>query len=195
MRNEEILRNTKETSIKLSVELDGQGESNINTGIGFFDHMLTLLAKHSKIDLKVRCSGDLGVDGHHTIEDVGIVLGQAINTALGDRKGIVRYGSARVPMDEALSSVDLDLSGRPYLHFNVDFNSKSTGDFDMCLTEEFFRALVNNSLMTLHVNCEYGRNDHHVVEGIFKGFAKALRSAISIDPNFSDEIPSTKGIL
>jgi imidazoleglycerol-phosphate dehydratase len=195
MRKAEITRDTKETRIQLELELDGRGEADINTGIGFFDHMLVLFAWHSKVNLRIRCTGDLRVDGHHTIEDIGIVLGQAMEKALGNRKGITRYGNARVPMDEALSAVDLDLSGRPYLHFQVLFNTQRTGDYDVHLTEEFFRALVNNSNMTLHINSLYGKNDHHLIEGIFKGFAHALRMAVCVDPHFSDEIPSTKGIL
>jgi len=195
MRNSVIVRNTNETKIKVNLSVDGSGKSNISTGIGFFDHMLVLFSKHSKIDLEVICDGDLKVDGHHTVEDVGIVIGQALSEALGDKKGIGRYGSARIPMDEALVTFDMDISGRPYLHFNADFNSPKVGDFETALTEEFFRALIHNALITAHINCEYGKNDHHIIEGIFKSFARATRDAVKIDSEYASEIPSTKGLL
>jgi imidazoleglycerol-phosphate dehydratase len=195
MRSAQLDRNTSETKVFVDLNIDGSGLSDIDSGIGFFDHMLVLFAKHSRIDLKVKCKGDLKVDGHHTVEDVGIVIGQAINKALGDKKGITRYGSSRIPMDEALVSFDLDISGRPYLHFNSKFNSSKVGDFETGLTEEFFRAIVHNSLITAHINCEYGKNDHHIIESMFKSFARALRVAVKIDSSYSQEIPSTKGLL
>ncbi len=195
MRNNSLQRNTNETKINVALEIDGKGNSEINTGIAFFDHMLILLARHSKIDLKVECIGDIQVDGHHTVEDTGIVIGQALAKALGDKKGINRYASARVPMDEALVSCDMDISGRPFLMFNAKFVSPKVGGFETALTEEFFRALAFNSQITLHINCEYGKNDHHIIEGIFKSFARALREAVKIDPEYSEEIPSTKGVL
>lgn len=195
MRTSSISRETKETKINIKINLDGKGKSEINTGIGFFDHMLTLLSKHSGLDMKVYCEGDIEVDFHHTVEDIGIVLGKAISEGLGDKMGIRRYGNARVPMDEALCSVDLDISGRPYLVFNAKMKSQKTGEFDTCLVEEFFRALAHNASITVHINCEYGNNDHHIIEGIFKGFALALRESTSKDPRFEGEIPSTKGLL
>ena len=195
MRNCTLQRNTKETKIDLSVEIDGRGNAEISTGIAFFDHMLDLLTRHSKIDLKVKCLGDIDVDGHHTVEDVGIVLGKAIAKAMGDKKGINRYASCRVPMDEALVSCDMDISGRPYLMFNAQFNSPKVGGYETALTEEFFRALAFNSQITLHINCEYGKNDHHVIEAVFKSFARAFREAVRIDKEYSGEIPSTKGLL
>jgi imidazoleglycerol-phosphate dehydratase len=195
MRNYSLQRNTNETKINAALELDGKGNSEISTGIAFFDHMLILLAKHSKIDLKVECIGDIQVDGHHTVEDTGIVIGQALAKALGEKKGICRYASTRVPMDEALVSCDMDISGRPFLMFNAKFVSPKVGGFETALTEEFFRALAFNSQITLHINCEYGKNDHHLIEGIFKSFARALREAVKIDPEYSTEIPSTKGVL
>lgn len=195
MRNSVLERKTKETKIKVELEIDGAGESEIKTGIGFFDHMLTLFAKHAKVDLKVFCDGDLEVDGHHTVEDVGIVLGRAVASALSDKKGITRYGNARVPMDEALVSTDTDISGRPYLCFNVKYISPKAGDFETALTEEFFRALVYNAGITVHINCEYGKNDHHIIEGVFKSFARAFRQAVKIDGDFPQDLPSTKGSI
>ena len=195
MRKSELSRNTNETSVFVSMDLDGTGLTDISTGIGFLDHMLILLGKHGGLDMKVQCKGDLYVDGHHTVEDLGIVLGQALQKALGDKRGIRRYGSARIPMDESLVSVDLDISGRPFLVMNVKLVSPKVGDFDTVLVEEFFRAFAQNSGITLHVNCEYGKNDHHIIEGMFKALAKALREAAEIDVRFATEIPSTKGIL
>lgn len=195
MRKSEISRNTSETCVFVSMDLDGTGMTDISTGIGFLDHMLILLGKHGGLDLKVQCKGDLYVDGHHTVEDLGIVLGQALQKALGDKRGIRRYGSARIPMDESLVSVDLDISGRPFLVMNVKLVSPKVGDFDTVLVEEFFRAFSQNSGITLHINCEYGKNDHHIIEGMFKALAKALREAAEIDARFATEIPSTKGIL
>ncbi len=195
MRKAEITRDTNETSVFVSMNLDGTGKTDIATGIGFLDHMLDLLGKHSGIDIKATCKGDLYVDGHHTAEDLGIVLGQVFAKALGDKMGIRRYGNARIPMDEALVCVDLDISGRPYLTINASISAAKVGDFDTELVEEFFRAFSHNSGITLHINCDYGRNAHHIIEGIFKALAKALRTAIEIDPRFANEIPSTKGLL
>lgn len=192
MRTAEIKRKTKETDIEVFVKLDGEGKVSVNTGIGFFDHMLTAFGVHSGIDLDIKCEGDLYVDGHHTVEDTGIVLGQAFAKALGNKTGIARYGSAFVPMDEALGFCALDISGRPFLAFNADFNDDKIGDFDTCLTEEFFRAFAFNSRITLHIRKEYGKNDHHVAEAIFKAVAHALKAAMKIK---GDKILSTKGVL
>ena len=192
MRTAEIKRKTKETDIEVFVKLDGEGKVSVNTGIGFFDHMLTAFGVHSGIDLQVECTGDLYVDGHHTVEDTGIVLGQAFAKALGDKAGIARYGSAFVPMDEALGFCALDISGRPFLAFNADFNDDKIGEYDTCLTEEFFRAFAFNSGITLHIRKEYGKNDHHVAEAIFKAVAHALKDAMEIK---GDKILSTKGVL
>lgn len=192
MRTAEIKRKTKETDIEVFVKLDGEGKVSVNTGIGFFDHMLTAFGVHSGIDLDIKCEGDLYVDGHHTVEDTGIVLGQAFAKALGNKTGIARYGSAFVPMDEALGFCALDISGRPFLAFNADFNDDRIGDFDTCLTEEFFRAFAFNSGITLHIRKEYGKNDHHVAEAIFKAVAHALKAAMKIK---GDKILSTKGVL
>lgn len=192
MRTAEIKRKTKETDIEIFVKLDGEGKVSINTGIGFFDHMLTAFGVHSGIDLQVDVTGDLYVDGHHTVEDTGIVLGQAFAKALGDKVGIARYGSAFVPMDEALGFCALDISGRPFLVFNAEFNDDRIGEYDPCLTEEFFRAFAFNSGITLHIRKEYGKNDHHVAEAIFKAVAHALKEAMEIK---GDKILSTKGVL
>jgi imidazoleglycerol-phosphate dehydratase len=195
MRQAKMNRKTQETEIAIALNLDGAGLSSVSTGIGFLDHMLTLLAKHARMDLEVTASGDLKVDGHHTTEDVGIVLGQVISRTLGDKRGIRRYGHAMVPMDETLVSVTVDLSGRPYLVFNTDFRGSQVGDFETQLTEEFFRAVAANAGMTLHMNCHYGQNDHHKVEGLFKAFARALAEAAAIDPARADIVLSTKGTL
>ena len=195
MRQSKLSRKTQETQIDVSIKLDGSGESEVSTGIGFLDHMLTLFSRHSGIDLKIQSEGDLIVDGHHTVEDTGIVIGQVIARALGDKKGIERYGYAVIPMDEAMLEAVIDMSGRPYIVFNADFGSPSVGDFDTQLTEEFFRALAFNAGITLHLSCRYGRNDHHIIEGMFKAFARALRQAIKIDQANADRIPSTKGVL
>lgn len=195
MRQSKLSRKTQETQIDVSIKLDGSGESEVSTGIGFLDHMLTLFSRHSGIDLKIQSEGDLIVDGHHTVEDTGIVIGQVIARALGDKKGIERYGYAVIPMDEAMVEAVIDMSGRPYIVFNADFGSPSVGDFDTQLTEEFFRALAFNAGITLHLSCRYGRNDHHIIEGMFKAFARALRQAIKIDQANADRIPSTKGVL
>lgn len=194
MRESKIERKTKETNIKLAINLDEKGENKIDTGIGFFDHMLDLFAFRAGITLNVRCNGDLNVDGHHTVEDIGIALGKAINEALSDKKGINRYGSARVPMDESLSevTVDMDISGRQFLVFNAEFNAQKCGDFETELAEEFFRALATNSAITLHINLIYGKNTHHELEAIFKAFGRAFGEAIEIVNN---EVPSTKGVI
>ena len=193
-RSAEISRQTKETQIKLSLSLDGTGRSNISTGVGFFDHMLDLLTRHSLIDLTVEAKGDLDVDAHHTVEDVGIVLGQALEKSLGDKRGIHRYGWAIVPMDESLAQVAIDLSGRPAFVFNVEFKSESIGAFPVELIEEFFKALATNAKMNLHITVPYGTNNHHISEAIFKATAKALRQAITNDPR-NPNVPSTKGSL
>lgn len=193
-RTADIARSTKETKIKLSLNLDGTGESSPQTGVGFFDHMLDLLARHSLIDLDVKADGDLDVDAHHTVEDVGIVLGQAIEKAVGDKKGIYRYGWALIPMDETLAQVAVDLSGRPAFVFKVNFNRGDIGTFPTELVEEFFKSVAVNAKMNLHIAVQYGTNNHHISEAIFKAFAKALRQAISIDPR-NPNVPSTKGSL
>ena len=188
-------RNTKETKIKGSLELDGTGLSDISTGIGFLDHMLDLLARHSGMDLSIRCDGDLNVDGHHTTEDIGIVIGKLLGEALGEKRGINRYGFASIPMDEALAQCSLDISGRPYLVLQAEFGGEYVGEFATELVEEFFRAVAFNAGLTLHIKCEYGANDHHKIEAMFKAFARALRIAVAIDEQFKDQIPSTKGVL
>src|SRR6202007_600815 len=195
MRVATIKRKTKETDIEVAVDLDGTGASNIATGIGFFDHMLDLLARHSRIDLTVKAKGDLHIDHHHTTEDVGIALGQALKQALGDMKGITRYADVHVPMDEALTRVALDISGRPFLVFKAEFVRDKVGSFDTELVQEWFQAFATNSGVTLHVATLYGSNDHHIAESCFKGLARALRAAVAIDPRAADEVPSTKGSL
>jgi len=194
-RTASIERNTKETQIKLSLSLDGTGANSAVTGVGFFDHMLDLLAKHSLIDLQVQAKGDLHVDQHHTVEDVGITIGQALEKALGDKRGVYRYGWAIVPMDESLAQIALDLSGRPAFVFNVPFKGPLIGEFAVELVEEFFKAIATTAKMNLHIHVPYGSNNHHMSEAIFKGFAKALRQAVSIDPRAADAVPSTKGSL
>ncbi|HEY0009959.1 MAG TPA: imidazoleglycerol-phosphate dehydratase HisB [Tepidisphaeraceae bacterium] len=194
-RTATIERNTKETQIRLSLNLDGSGKVSAKTGVGFFDHMLDLLGKHSLIDLDIEANGDLHVDQHHTVEDVGIALGQALENAIGDKKGIHRYGWAIVPMDESLAQIALDLSGRPAIVFNVPFRGPLIGEFAVELVEEFFKALANTAKMNLHIHVPYGTNNHHMAEAIFKGFAKALRQAVSIDERAKDSVPSTKGSL
>ena len=195
MRTSTITRNTEETKINLTLNLDGKGESKIDTGCGFFDHMLTLFSKHSKIDLDVTCKGDTNVDYHHTVEDVGIVLGKAVLEALGDKKGINRYADTILPMDESLILTAIDISGRSYLGFDVLFPSQKIGDFDTELVEEFFMALVRSAEITLHIKKMAGENSHHIAEGIFKSFARSLRAAVALDENFKDQLPSTKGVL
>jgi imidazoleglycerol-phosphate dehydratase len=193
-RTAQIQRQTAETNITLSLFLDGSGQSQIQTGVGFFDHMLTLLAKHSLIDLTVQAQGDLHVDAHHTVEDVGICLGKALVQALGDKAGIRRYGAMTVPMDETLVTSAVDLSGRAFCVWNADVPLELLGNFNAPLAEEFWRAVAGNGLMNLHVVCHYGRNTHHIIEGIFKATARALRQAVEIDPRGTG-IPSTKGVL
>lgn len=193
-RSAEVHRKTRETDITLSVNLDGVGESKIKTGVGFFDHMLELLARHSMIDLRVAADGDLHIDAHHTVEDVGIVLGQAIARAVGDKSGINRYGWAIVPMDESLAQVAIDLSGRPVFEFEASFPTPLIGDFPAELVEEFFRAVSTAAGMNLHIRVPYGRNSHHIAEAIFKATSRALRAAVEIDPR-QRGVPSTKGSL
>ena len=195
MRKAAIKRKTKETDIVVEIDLDGTGASTISTGIGFFDHMLDLLARHSRIDMNVQAKGDLHIDHHHTTEDVGIALGQAVKQALGDMRGITRYADVHVPMDEALTRVALDISGRPFLVFKADFVRDKVGVFDTELVQEWFQAFAMNAGVTLHVQVLYGTNDHHIAESCFKGLARALRTAIAIDPRAKDEVPSTKGSL
>ncbi|MDO8534595.1 MAG: imidazoleglycerol-phosphate dehydratase HisB [Xanthobacteraceae bacterium] len=195
MRTGKITRATKETEVTVTVNLDGSGRAEIKTGIGFLDHMLELLARHSRIDINVQAKGDLHVDQHHTTEDVGIVLGQAVKQALGDMRGITRYADVHVPMDETLSRVAIDISGRPVLVFRVVFPRDKIGDFDVDLVREFFQAFASNADVTLHVETLYGDNSHHVVESCFKGLARSLRAAVALDPAAKGEIPSTKGSL
>lgn len=195
MRKASIARNTTETSIKVSLNLDGTGRYSVKTGIGFLDHMLEQLSRHSLMDLDVEAKGDLHIDAHHTTEDVGIAIGQAFSQALGDRKGICRYGSAYVPMDEALTRVALDLSNRPYLIWKVAFSRDKLGTMDTELFKEWFQAFAQAAGATLHVECLYGDNDHHIVESSFKALARALRNAVEIDPRKADAVPSTKGTL
>ena len=194
-RTAAVKRATKETDIEVAVDLDGKGASNIATGIGFFDHMLDLLARHSRIDITVRAKGDLHIDHHHTTEDVGIALGQAVKKALGDMKGIARYAAVHVPMDEALTRVAIDVSGRPFLVFKAKFSRDKVGAFDTELVQEWFQAFAMNAGVTLHVETLYGTNDHHIAESCFKGLARALRAAFAIDPRAAGEVPSTKGSL
>jgi len=195
MRTAEIKRDTAETKIELSIRLDGKGVANINTGCGFLDHMLTLLAGHGKFDLTVSCKGDTHVDDHHTVEDVGIALGQAIAKALGDKKGITRYGTVTLPMDEALVMCALDLSGRCGLYGALQMPSRKVGSFDTELVEEFLLAFARNAAATVHFVQFAGSNTHHIIEGAFKAFGRALRAAVKVDPDFANEIPSTKGVL
>ncbi len=195
MRIASIDRKTKETDISLTINLDGKGKGVINTGCGFFDHMLELFTKHARFDLDVTCKGDINVDYHHTVEDVGIVLGQAIKKALGDMKGIIRYGTTILPMDESLILTAIDISGRSYLRYDLPVRTKIMGDFPVELIEEFFQAFVRHAGLTLHVQKMAGTNSHHVVEGAFKSFARSLKTAVEIDKAFADEIPSTKGVL
>ena len=192
MRSAEVNRKTKETDISIKLDLDGSGKADISTGIGFFDHMLTAFAVHGRLDLTVKVNGDLNVDGHHSVEDTGIVLGTAFKQAIGDMKGIKRYGTSFIPMDEALGFASLDISGRPYLVFNADFSDDRIGELDTCLVEEFFRAFAFNAGITLHLKCEYGKNDHHIAEALFKAAAHAIADAKAVVGN---EILSTKGVL
>ena len=194
-RTAEVSRNTAETKIIVKVNLDGTGQANLSTGIGFFDHMLDQIARHGLIDLDIQCVGDLHIDGHHTVEDVGITLGQAVAKAVGDKKGLRRYGHAYVPLDEALSRVVVDFSGRPGLEMHVPFKSGMIGTFDSQLAYEFFQGFVNHAFVTLHIDNLRGDNSHHQAETVFKAFARALRMALEIDPRAANVIPSTKGSL
>jgi imidazoleglycerol-phosphate dehydratase len=195
MRKGVVKRKTKETEVEVEIDLDGVGRGSIATGIGFLDHMLDLLARHSRVDITVKAKGDLHIDHHHTTEDVGIALGQAVKQALGDMKGITRYADAHVPMDEALTRVVIDISGRPFLVFRAEFVRDKVGTFDTELVQEWFQAFAMNAGVTLHAEVLYGTNDHHIAESCFKGLARALRVAVAIDPRSKDEVPSTKGSL
>jgi imidazoleglycerol-phosphate dehydratase len=195
MRRATVTRKTKETEVEVEVDLDGKGVSKVATGIGFLDHMLDLLARHSRIDITVKAKGDTHIDDHHTAEDTGIALGQAVKQALGDMKGITRYADVHVPMDEALTRVAIDISGRPFLVFKAEFVRDKVGTFDTELVQEWFQAFAMNSGITLHSETLYGTNDHHIAESCFKGLARALRAAVAIDPRAKDEVPSTKGSL
>lgn len=189
-----IERNTKETQISVSLNLDGSGKHQVSTGIGFFDHMLTLFAAHGLYDLEIKATGDIDVDYHHTVEDVGLVMGDAVNKALGDRKGIIRYGSAMIPMDDAMAQVAVDLSNRPYLVFRLPETMPKQSDFDASLAKEFLRAFSQRGGMNLHINLSYGDNWHHMIEAVFKGLGRAIRTAVTIDARVMD-VPSTKGVL
>ena len=195
MRRATIERKTAETDIELTLWLDGTGTSEITTGVGFLDHMLTLFAKHGRFDLTVECRGDVEVDDHHSVEDIGIALGEAFSEALGDKRGIRRYGDTALPMDEALILTAVDFSGRAYLGFDLDFTSEKIGTFDTELVEEFWAAFVRTAACSLHIRQLAGRNSHHIAEGTFKSAARTFREAVEIDPDFADEIPSTKGVL
>lgn len=194
-RTADVNRETRETQIRVQINLDGAGQSNLHTGIGFFDHMLDQISRHGLIDLDIQAKGDLHIDGHHTVEDVGITLGQAVAQAVGDKKGIRRYGHAYVPLDEALSRVVIDFSGRPGLEMHVPFKSGVIGQFDTQLTYEFFQGFANHAFVTLHIDNLRGENAHHQAETVFKAFGRALRSALEIDPRSVGQIPSTKGSL
>ncbi len=195
MRTAEIKRATAETDISLALNLDGTGKSEIETGCGFLDHMLTLFARHGRFDLILNCQGDTYVDDHHTVEDIGIALGQAFAAALGDKKGITRYGSTTLPMDETLILSAVDLSGRGYLGYALDIPTQKVGTFDTELVEEFWLGFIRNAACTLHIRQLAGTNSHHIIEGTFKSVARSLKAAVAIDPDYADEIPSTKGVL
>lgn len=195
MREYSVERNTAETKIKLTLNLDGTGKSEIKTGCGFLDHMLTLFAKHGRFDLTVFCDGDTEVDYHHTTEDIGIALGEAFANAIGDKKGIVRYGNMILPMDETLILSAVDISGRSYLGYDLQIPTEKVGDFDTELTEEFFLGFIRKAEITLHIKQLAGTNSHHIIEGTFKSVARSLKTAVAIDKDFADEIPSTKGVL
>ncbi|ARP93064.1 imidazoleglycerol-phosphate dehydratase HisB [Bordetella genomosp. 13] len=195
MRTAEITRNTNETRIRVAINLDGTGKQSIATGVPFLDHMLDQIARHGLVDLDIQCEGDLHIDDHHTVEDVGITLGMAIAKAIGDKKGLRRYGHAYVPLDEALSRVVIDFSGRPGLEYHIDFTRARIGTFDVDLTREFFQGLVNHALMTLHIDNLRGFNAHHQCETVFKAFGRALRMAAEVDPRMAGVVPSTKGVL
>tara|TARA_R110002020_G_scaffold15140_61_gene53499 strand:- start:2455 stop:3057 length:603 start_codon:yes stop_codon:yes gene_type:complete len=194
-RTAKIVRQTNETSISVEIDLDGTGRTEIATGVGFFDHMLDQLGRHSLIDITVKADGDLHIDDHHTVEDTGIALGQALREALGDKRGITRYADAALPMDETLTRAAIDISGRPYLVFKVPFSAPKIGMFDTELVAEFFRAFAMNALVTLHVETAYGDNNHHMAESAFKAVARCLGAAVAIDPRRAGEVPSTKGRL
>ena len=195
MRQASVERNTKETQISASVDLDGTGKYDVSTGIGFLDHMMEQLSRHSLIDLTLRAQGDLHIDFHHTTEDTGYAVGEAVSRALGDRAGIVRYGSALIPMDETLTRVALDCSNRPYLVWKVDFSRPKLGEIDTELFQEWFKAFAQSAGLTLHIEMLYGENNHHIVESCYKGLARALMAAVAIDPRRADAVPSTKGVL
>lgn len=195
MREAKLCRKTNETDISLRLNIDGKGKSNINSGCGFLDHMLTLLSRHARFDLELTCLGDINVDYHHTVEDIGIVLGDALKTALGDMKGITRYGSFILPMDESLILSAVDISGRSFLSYGLEIPSNRVGDFDTELCEEFFTAFTRHANITLHIKQLEGSNSHHIIEGAFKSVARSLKCAVAIDKDFCDEIPSTKGVL
>ncbi len=195
MREASVARKTKETEIEVRVNLDGDGVYDVETGIGFLDHMLEQLSRHGLIDLAVKAVGDLHIDFHHTTEDCGIAIGQAVKQALGDRRGIVRYGCATIPMDETLSRVSIDISGRPYLIWRVEFTRAKLGELDTELFKEWFQAFAQAAGITMHVDNLYGENNHHIVESCFKGLARALKQAMAIDPRSADAVPSTKGVL
>ena len=195
MRTAAINRKTNETDIRLTLNLDGSGKSEINSGVGFLDHMRTLFARHGRFDLNLVCDGDTYVDDHHSVEDIGIALGQAFAEALGDKRGVIRYGSFILPMDETLILTAVDLSGRAYLNYDLHIPTQKVGTFDTELTEEFFLGFVRNANLTLHVKQLEGKNSHHIIEGAFKSFGRSMKQAVAIDPAFSDEIPSTKGVL
>ena len=194
-RTASIERNTRETKIAIQLDLDGNGQAELDTGLPFFEHMLDQVARHGRLDLKLRAQGDLEIDAHHTVEDVGITLGQAVAQAVGDKKGIFRYGYAYVPLDEALSRVVIDFSGRPGLEFRVQFPRARVGDFDVDLIHEFFQGFVNHAHVTLHIDSLSGSNSHHIAETVFKAFGRAVRIAVTPDPRMEGEIPSTKGSL
>lgn len=194
MRRKEIARKTAETTIQMDFNIDGSGATDIQTGVGFFDHMLTAFTKHGLFDLTVHCDGDTEVDQHHSVEDIGIVLGQAFNESIGTKEGINRFATAYVPMDEALASASIDISGRSFIVFNVEGLKDKVGDFDTELVEEFFLAFVSHAKVTLHINLQYGKNSHHIIEAIFKAFGRALNEASTINPNVKG-VPSTKGML
>ncbi len=195
MRAVELFRTTKETDIALKLNLDGRGTADVKSGSGFLDHMLTLFARHGRLDLQLSCKGDVEVDLHHTTEDIGICLGLAFKQALGDKKGIVRYGDTVLPMDEALILSAVDISGRSYLNLDLKLRAKRVGNFDTELVEEFFVAFTSNAGLNLHVKQLEGRNTHHIIEGTFKSVARSLKQAVAIDPDYADEVPSTKGVL
>lgn len=194
MRTKEISRTTAETSINMEFSIDGSGETDIKTGVGFLDHMLVLMTKHGQFDLNVHCDGDIEVDQHHTVEDIGIVLGQAFQDSIGTKEGINRYATISIPMDEALSTVSIDISGRPFFVYHVEGLKDKVGEFDTELVEEFFQAFVSHAKVTLHINLQYGKNSHHIIESIFKAFGRALHTASKINPEVKG-IPSTKGLL